>query len=91
MAILLFVSLLALFMQPFFLVGAHQAKEQVEGGFKDVPVIALKATDGKVVNYHLIGCGPQFCGVWGADHATMVPLADIQRGESAPPNENRFR
>lgn len=91
MAVLLFVSLLALFMQPFVWVGAHHAKEQVEGGFKDVPVIALKAADGKMANYHLIGCGPQFCGVWGKDHATMVPLSDIQWGESAPPNEKRFR
>lgn len=71
---------------PFELVGRHEAKLEVERHFQNMPVVTLKSPKGDQADYHIIGCGPQFCGVFGEGHATTVPISAITWAVSSPPD-----
>ena len=71
---------------PFELVGRHEAKLEVERHFQNMPVVTLKSPKGDQADYHIIGCGPQFCGVFGEGHAITVPVSAITWAISSPPD-----
>jgi hypothetical protein len=71
---------------PFELVGRHEAKLEVERHFQNMPVVTLKSPKGDQADYHIIGCGPQFCGVFGEGHAITVPVSAITWAVSSPPD-----
>ena len=83
----LFVLTFVLFLllAPFHELGKHQAKEEIKSHFADLPSMTLTSPSGVKMTYHEVGCGLQFCGLYGTDHAITVPVSKIEWGESAPP------
>ncbi|RUL65787.1 hypothetical protein EKH79_03485 [Dyella dinghuensis] len=75
----------ALLTVPFFRLGAHEARIAADNNFKNAPVVTVKLPNGDLSEQREIGCGPQFCALWGSGYASTVPLSAITWVESSPP------
>jgi hypothetical protein len=83
--------LLFLILAPFQVIGENRAKAAIKNHFAGSPAVMLTSPSGEKIAYHIIGCGPQFCGLYGADHAITVPVSKIDWSESAPPKASEAK
>jgi hypothetical protein len=65
--------------------GTYDARAGAYSGFKYEPSVIVKSQDGTMQTFRLMECGPQFCALWGSDHAVMVPVASVLWAESSKP------
>jgi len=70
--------------QPFYQLGKYEAKQASANDFKQSPIVTVKSDKGDVARRE-IGCGPQFCALWGEGHASFAPVSDITWGDAPPP------
>jgi len=70
---------------PFEQLGRYEAKHDAADQFKYRAQVSVKSPSGVGGIYRIISCGPQFCTLWGNEHATTVPVSVIVWAESPPP------
>lgn len=66
----------ALLTQPFVVLGKDEAKAAAAKGFEKSPMVTVRSPKGDVQRRE-IGCGPQFCALWGDGHASYAPVSAI--------------
>lgn len=71
---------------PFYQLGRYEAKKAVAINFEKEPLVSVKSAKGEIVELRELGCGPQFCALWGNGHASTVPLSAIVWSDSPPPD-----
>lgn len=82
--VLMFV--LAIMSAPFFALGETAAKKAALNDFSDMPMATVK-TQTSSVQLREMGCGPQFCALWGNKHASVAPVSAITWGEAPAPSD----
>ncbi|WP_445145021.1 hypothetical protein [Dyella sp. Tek66A03] len=72
---------------PFYLLGRYEAKKAVSIDFAKNPLVTVKSAKGDILELRELGCGPQFCALWGNGHASTAPLSAISWSDSPPPDK----
>ena len=70
--------------QPLVALGKYEASQAAANDFKTAPVVTLKSPQGDV-KLREIGCGPQFCALWGDKHASYAPVSAVSWGDAPAP------
>jgi len=72
---------------PFYQLGRYEAKKAAAINFEKDPLVVVKSAKGDVLELRELGCGPQFCALWGNGHASTAPLSAIVWSDSPPPDK----
>ena len=72
---------------PFAQVGHSEARKEIKNDFKEMALVTVHSPKGDVTRRE-IGCGPQFCALWGEGHASFAPVSAITWGDAPPPDKS---
>lgn len=67
--------------QPFYQLGKYEAQEKASTDFEKSPMVTVKTSTGDV-KFRELGCGPQFCALWGNKRASFAPVSTITWGDA---------
>lgn len=72
--------------QPFYQLGKYEAQEKAATDFEKSSMVTVKTSAGDV-KFRELGCGPQFCALWGNKHASFAPVSAITWGDTQAPGK----
>lgn len=79
------IFVMAMLSAPFYQLGRHQASLTAKGNFSDMPTVIAKKSTTENVKRQEMGCGAQFCALWGDGHASVAPVSAISWGDAPAP------